>query len=550
MANLIDITTSILSQNTICFETRNINIEHIPVPIENSKFGILNFKAVTANQVNSELDFVFMIDCSGSMSDRCSDGRSKMQHIIHTLKNMIIFFREKPSAIINFTVKTFDTQIYSVINRTKITDENFDEIITKIEQIRPLGSTNIESALRESADIITYLQELYPENIINHIFMTDGEATDGSKDIEVLKNSVNPQIFNAFIGFGIDHDAPLLNSISSVGKSCYYFVDKLESAGIVYGEILHRIIYNLLTDVEIIIEGGLIYNFKTNIWEQSIRIEDIVSEANKTYNIVSNLPDECKVNVKGKIQELVILFPSTNIGSESNTDLTQHIYRQRTLQLLYEVNNFTRRRRESQISNSNIFNFTTLERNRQISYNLFNEEQKNIKTKLIALFDEIKKYMADNNLNENKFLKNLCDDIYICYRTFGTKYGDMFITGRHTSQGSQRQYTVSNTSDINDNLYDNRNNNIRINPISPIDSLRVHRQNNINYFNQPHLNDFIDDENDLYNNTHPVISQHQLSAFDDTPYLTPQATQVIREISCNTYEFDEEKNSRDTNSLF
>ena len=90
MANLIDITTNVLSQNTICFETRNINVEQIPVPIQDAKFGILNFVAVTAEETKDEIDFVFIVDCSGSMSDKCSDGRSKIQHIIHTLKNIHI----------------------------------------------------------------------------------------------------------------------------------------------------------------------------------------------------------------------------------------------------------------------------------------------------------------------------------------------------------------------------------------------------------------------------------------------------------------------------
>ena len=94
--------------------------------------------------------------------------------------------------------------------------------------------------------------------------MTDGEATDGSKDVAVLQTLVNTDITNAFIGFGVEHDASLLNSISSIGKSAYYFIDKLESAGLVYGEILHGILYKLITKSEITIETGLVYNFNTN----------------------------------------------------------------------------------------------------------------------------------------------------------------------------------------------------------------------------------------------------------------------------------------------
>jgi len=517
MANLIDITTNILSQNTICFETRNINVEQIPVPIQDAKFGILNFVAVTAQETKDEIDFVFSVDCSGSMSDQCADGRSKIQHIIHTLKNMIIFFHEHTNANINITINSFDTQIYPIVFRTKITDENLGLIIDKIEKITPRGSTNIEFALRKSAEEINYLKELFPDNIIYHIFMTDGEATDGSKDINVLQSIVHPDITNAFIGFGAEHDAALLHAISSVGKSAYYFIDKLESAGLVYGEILHGIIYKLLEDSEIIIENGLVYNYKTNTWVESLKIGDIVSEANKIYNIISDNPDECKVNIKGTLSDLIILFPSTLIDP---LDLTRQIYRQRTLQLLYEVNDFCNRKRAYESSHdTGIFNIF-IGNIDDIAFQTLEDEKKNIKFKLYNLIEEMKKYMTDNNLEENKVLKNLCDDIYICFRTFDSKFGMMYCTARQTSQGTQRQYTASSI-EVTEDIYDT-NRTIRQRNHTralDIDIPQLYRQTNaVQFYDLP-------DEFEL-----PIV-QHTMSDFADTPYLTPQATQLMREIS-------------------
>ena len=522
MANLIDITSNILSQNTICFDTRNINSEQIPLPFEDAKFGILNFTAVNTRETSEELDFLFVVDCSGSMSDPCSDGRSKMQHIIHTLKNMILFFNEHPNTKINITINAFDTKIYPIVTRTKITDENLNEIIYKIEKIAPRGSTNIEFALKKSAEEINRLKSQFPSSIINHIFMTDGEATDGSRDITILQTNVIPDITNAFIGFGVEHDASLLNGISSVGKSGYYFIDKLESAGLVYGEILHGILYKLITDSEIIIENGLVYNFKTNTWVDSLQIGDIVSEANKTYNIISSNPDECTVNIKGCVGDLVILFPSTQI---ENTDLSTQIYRQRTLQLLYEANDFCNRKRaydNSKDSGSFIYN-----RN-DPAFRAFEEEKKVLKLKFANFLEEIKKYMTDNHLDEDRVLKNLCDDIYICYRTFGTKFGTMYCTARQTSQGTQRQYTASSIGFTEDLYEPNR----KIRQLNARNH-QLNRQTNAVQF------DGIDDDFEL-----PIL-QHTMSDFADTPYLTPQASQLMREISRpidhnNDNEYNEE----------
>ena len=172
------------------------------------------------------------------------------------------------------------------------------------------------------------------------------------------------------------------------------------------------------------------------------------------------------------------MFPSSLIKT---SDLINQIYRQRTLQLLYEVNDFCNRKRTYDDSHDDNIQYFELE-------NTFEHENNALEIKLTNLIEEIKKYITDYNLEEDKFLKNLCDDIYVCYRTIGTRFGTMFCTARQTSQGTQRQYTASS---ITEDIYNS--------PRIPV----LNRQ----------------------------IIQHDMSNFDDTPYLTPQATEVMREIS-------------------
>ncbi len=542
---MIDITTSILSQNTICFETRNLDTALIPVTLNDAKFGILNINAVTATETNSELEFLFVVDCSGSMSDMCSDGRSKMQHIIHTLKNMIRFFAENPKVNVFVTVNAFDDQIYHIIPRTKIDDNNLSEIEHKIEKIVPRNSTDIEFALKESAKNINELIQNNPNNIISHIFMTDGEATSGSSDLNVLKNLVISNVYNAFIGFGIDHDSALLNEISSVGKSGYYFIDKLESAGLVYGEILHGIVYKLLTNAKVIIENGLIYNFKTNEWTNCLEIGDIVSEANKTYNIASNDIENCKVKIQATMNDIVIDFPSNLLES---VNLTQHLFRQRTLQLLYEINEYNKKKRLPNLNNTGLFRFI-----RNFPQEVNNEETSQNETNLIekieTLFKEMKAYMTENGLENDKFMKNLCDDIFICHRTFGTRFSNMYCTARQTSQGTQRCYTVSHTQNIDE-------------PTFQMPRATNYIMNNNNTVYESDSDNDVDYEFDaapsfrsapafrsapfgIFANTNFEPLEHVVSNFDDAPYLTPQATNVMRYVSApmNFVSDDEDINN-------
>ena len=546
MANLIDMTNSTLSQNAFCFETRTIDSEKISVPIEEARFGILNFAAITANETNDVVEFLFVIDCSGSMSDRCSDGRSKMQHIIHTLKNMILFLHEHTNTQVFITVNAFDSIIYKIIKRTNITEENLQEIIAKIEKVQPRGSTNIQYALENSAQYISELQTNYPTHIINHIFMTDGEATDGSRDITILKGLVVENLMNAFIGFGVDHDAALLNGIGSVGKSSYYFIDKLENAGLIYGEILHSIVYKVLGDAEINITNGLIYDFKTNTWVEKLPIGNIISEANKTYNIITSQPTQFKAEIAGKFGEMIVIYPSRQTEEIDETLLAKHQFRQRTLQLMYEVNDYCKKKRENEISfNVSVFmryqsNSNNQTDNAQDINTTLTEEKTKMSKKLHDFMDEMKKYMAENNLNDDKFMKNLCDDIYICFRTFDTRFGNMYCTARQTSQGSQRQYTTSHTVHFEEE--ENYNPRFLQAPIlrRGVNIGRIQRQTNA-------FTNLDDEYNDLENLPAPHIMQHELSHFEDTPYLTPQATQVMRYVSASV-NYDDDLEEADSSS--
>lgn len=488
MTSLIDISASILSQNSFCFDTDKV-VAQFKDAYANARFGILNFAAISTTETNEVIDLLFTVDCSGSMADLCSDNRSKMDHIIHTLKNMILFLIELSNVNINIIVNAFDTEIYKIIEKTRISKENCNEMLEKIDKINPRGSTNIEFALSEVSKQIQHLKSENPSHIVSHIFMTDGEATRGSKNIDTLRNLVVDDIINAFIGFGIDHDAALLNGVCSSEKCNYYFIDKIENSGLVYGEILHSIVYRVIIDAEIHIENGLVYDFRKNEWVDTLKIGDIISESNKTFNVMSSNPELFKAQIKGKFGDLLILFPATR---KEDCNLSIHSYRLRTMQLLYDVNEYYRKCRKE-------YN----------SYQLLNSktEKDNLERALRECLDDMKKFISDESLSLNeldeKFMKNLCDDIYISLRTFNTYYGNMFCSARLISQGYQRVYTVTNTfQDIMDEM----------------DSLPVLGQ------------DLGLDLRDINYNL-ALDFHHEVSDFTASPYLNSQATQVMRYIS-------------------
>jgi AraC-like DNA-binding protein len=509
-------------EKSLQFQSENINIELIPIPISDAKFGILKLTSISAPMSQDVNEIVFMVDRSGSMSDICSDGRDKMQHILHTLKNMIIYFKDNKSARVYVNIFAFDDVIEEIVERTDINEENIDKIISKVNKIAPRSSTDIEKALISIKCTIDKIQLENPTHNISNIFMTDGEATIGSHDVVYLSGLVDRNITNAFIGFGVEHDAVLLKSVSNGDNSSYYFIDKLENAGLVYGEILHGVLYKVLSNVSIESSNCLIYDYKNNTWCTSLKIVDVVSESNKVYHVISSVPDNCSVFLKSQVKkDDSVTQCGFSISNEKlSHDLSKYVFRQRTLQLLYKINKFIEKKNYSKKDLSVFRGFEDSTINRDSTSII--EEQNMLKTELKNFMDEMKKYMTDNNLNNDGFMKNLCDDIYISYRTFDTKFGAMYNASRQSSQGTQRIYNVSHTpSEIPRGL--NRTTLTR----------QTNAPINFNLSDSPPTSLF-DNLNILTENEHGDDMNHTVSNFEDSPYLTPCATQVMRELSTGT----------------
>ena len=106
-------------EKSLQFQGDNINIEQIPLPISDAKFGILKLTAISAPMSQDVNEFIFMVDRSGSMSDMCSDGRDKMQHILSKivfqhLLTLVMIFKKNLKAVIyffqHFLLQDFQTQ--------------------------------------------------------------------------------------------------------------------------------------------------------------------------------------------------------------------------------------------------------------------------------------------------------------------------------------------------------------------------------------------------------------------------------------------------------
>ncbi len=412
----------------VLFHDNTINSYNITTTINNDSesdgeytFGIFKLLA-TGNICQKNKLIIFSIDRSGSMDDKCYDKRTKMQHTIHTLSNIVRFF-EKNNYQINIIINVFDNEVETIIENTVVDSQTLNLIIEKIEKIHPNASTNFEKPLNIVKEQIekfgTHLN--IDRNNIYHIFMTDGEVNDGSSNKIDLIPLLDTNIHNIFIGFGIEHNSDLLYSLSNYRKGNYYFVDILENAGIVYGEITHEIVNTCFNDIEIKINNGLIYDWKNNVWSDILYINNIILDKSLIFQIKTLNRENLSVALSCEMDTNT----STTINHEL-CDLTKYIFRQKTQEILYKVNS-TNFRKDKSITRKDLKKF----------------------------YDLIKNYMTENNCVNDPLLKLLLDDIYIVFRTLNKSRSQMYTRARQTSQGRQQIYTVNNNNNNNNTTINN-----------------------------------------------------------------------------------------------
>jgi len=400
---------------------------HSELNDDGNHFGILKLKVAKVPVTNKTCFLYFNVDNSGSMEES-HRGKSKLSYVKTTLKNMIRFLVNK-NADIYIQIQTFNNKVEPLVHLRHINEDNVTEIIEKINALDAENDTDIGNAIVVANEFIENYRMANPEHEIGHIFMSDGSPTSGMTNPVQLAELVKDEFSNTFIGFGMDHNAHLFHKFSEKNNTEYRFIDKIENTAMVYGEIIHQLLYPALRNVVFQVAGGEIYDWKTNTWSTQLTESVIVSELEKIYHIRSLYSaSEVQVDItqadEPEIIDVVLPLPSLmseidgSITHSSIEDLTKYIYRQRTMECLFESKK-----------------------------KLNSERKRELKQKMRDLFKEMRGYMREHNLLEDPMMKLLCDDIYITYKTMNSAYGMMFAVARCSSQGRQQTYNTTLNND-------------------------------------------------------------------------------------------------------
>jgi hypothetical protein len=463
---------------------------------------------------------MFTVDRSTSMSDKGPDGRSKWQYTIQSISNILQEFIASSSSEIYVCIYTFDSMIDKLIEPTLVSQNNIIELIAKLDSILPRNNTNMELALGEAKTTIATYRAAFPNHRIANINMTDGVITEGKAYYVDLVKYLSADEFTIFVGYGLDHNSTLLHQFAETCKGEYRFIDKLENIGLVFGEIIHGLLYPALSNIQITIEHGLIYDWNINTWTTQLDIPRISCGENKKYHVCTKTPYtvECKIvgiDINSGCQEVSLIetadvIPGLSKGENDNTynNLIPYMFRQLTMELLYEAISIIKHKH---VKNS--------------------KQMQGVKNKLKDLFGIIKEYIKTHELYEDIFLKVLLDDVFITLKaTNSVKYGLMFINARHSSCCKQQYYNVTNIDALH--LQSSSSHIGAPRRLSPGFS--------VNYqFSQPQYDDELimienddDDDDDELPGKPRKLLQHQLSQSTDSVNTTPHAKIIMQHTSC------------------
>lgn len=404
---------------------------------------------------------------------------------------MIRLFSQVTSCTISIHVNTFDEYAACCVETVTITSENAKEISDKIKTIHPESCTNIEKALKYSNKHIDAYRTKYPRHEVTHIFLTDGVPTVGSIETSHLKTLVSEEYNSIFIGYGSDHDAYLMSEMANNKRGSYFFIDALEKASFVYGEIIHNLLNTIIEEVTLYCNRCEIYNYITNQWTKELYLGSLAKGNEKIYQVRSHDPMNSSFLLSS---EKDILFHYPYFPTESFTDCTRYAFRQRTQELLYQAKNMAL---ETDIP---LFRIHTHSQFRFQNYPCEPKVAK-LKEEIHSFLNILMDYIKAHELEEDKFLKMLCDDLYISYNTIGTNRAGIYTCARQTSQGRQTTYNVSLTGN--------------------------------------HDMDQDEDEDDDNHGINTSINNYMLSDNLDSPYATQDILDTMRAVSSiEEYEDD------------
>jgi len=456
----------------------------------------LTGKRVTGPQLPA-YHWKLIVDVSGSMDDQ--DGRSSKTRLENVKTTLVKLFEYlyKQSTGRDGPKHVADVVTFSGTGQTHAesfdlsSDDDFERAVLIVQALRSQGMTDISSAISAAADMPTI-----PNARVCVAMLTDGEVTVGCSEPQALKEQLAAYIkqlngregslgvASALVGYGIDHDSDLLETLASVDNAEYHCVESSEGAGAVYGEIAHGFTFEAHREIRLEINGALLHNGETDEWVTGIDVGRMADQVQRTwlwkadgsgievsvhvtsitYQRMNRLgtPEWCFMKLKTTDTNRACIIPDNGVVDR---EVVVYELRATTQSLLREAREAMRARR-SAVPRSR-FRFGIHPMAPPVRSVAFPPEQDNeastpnppeppakrrkgptLEGRLTEWLAELKAWITQNG--EDAIVRTLCDDTYVALRGLRSTNGRNFIVARQTSQARQRSYNPSDLTALDD----------------------------------------------------------------------------------------------------
>jgi Ca-activated chloride channel family protein len=192
-------------------------------------------------------DIVFVLDTSGSMAEA-----GKMEKARAALLYGIRMLRPQD----RFNVISFAGEEHLMTADLINADESArNRAIRFVEALKPVGGTNINSALIAARDQISRASNMSRPRMI--VFLTDGLPTVGQTNVEEiltnLKNTAESRIFP--FGVGYDVNTSLLDRLAAASGGVADYVEPKEDLEVKVSNFFAKISYPVLTELRLDLAG-------------------------------------------------------------------------------------------------------------------------------------------------------------------------------------------------------------------------------------------------------------------------------------------------------
>jgi Ca-activated chloride channel family protein len=239
------------------------------------------------------LNLVAVLDVSGSMSG------SKLEQLKKTMNVLIDHLTGQD----RLGIVVFATNYTRLASTELVTQDRKAELKARVNALHPQDCTNISGAM-----MLGFEQLMFESGHINRVLLlTDGLPNQGVTDIDGMVKLIakRPKSSSlSTIGFGVDHNPELLQSMAQTGGGNYYYIENPDQIMNAFAQELGGLVscYAQNIKIEIDLKSGVkdveVLN-KAFQWDYeddklTIRIPDLFAE--ETKNILTKIQLESRTS--------------------------------------------------------------------------------------------------------------------------------------------------------------------------------------------------------------------------------------------------------------